>query len=69
MLENTNSMCSRGWDWAYVQNKTSTTNNNYDTLVSTLLAAKMAGTKVKIHSTHDSSSSQYCKIGYVMLIK
>jgi len=65
MLKNVSSMCTRGWDWAYLNHN----DTNYNAFISTLLAAKVSGTTVKIHSNHDASSQQYCHIGYIMLME
>lgn len=51
-----------GHDWAYLNESQS----NYQTFVSVLLSAYMAGKKVTIYTNHESSSgSGYCRIGYV----
>lgn len=59
------SLCTKQADgqpgdtWAYINE----TDSNYKTYVSVLLAAKTAGTRVKLHTTNTTGSR--CKIGYI----
>ena len=58
-LEGDPPMCGNANKWAYVNESDS----NYQTYVSTLLAAKMAGAQVNILS--DQATSGYCNIIYM----
>ena len=55
------SLCGNNNTWAYI-NKS---DDNYDAVVSVLLAAKMAEREVILYSNQASAS--YCHIGYVTL--
>lgn len=56
-------MCGNEHTWAYV-NKS---DDNYQTAVSVLLAAKMSEKTVTIYSNLNSNWGDYCQIGYVVL--
>lgn len=62
-LDNSPTLCGNEHHWAYI-NKS---DDNYQATVSVLLAAKMSGRSVGIHSNKDGSSSDYCHIGYVIV--
>jgi len=59
VLEGRPALCGNNNNWAYV-NKS---NSNYETYVSVLLSAKLAGSPVKIQS--NQSTNGYCEIGYL----
>ena len=58
--------CDGGTDWAYISNHTDYKDIGYETVVSALLAAKMAEKTVNVYSNKDSNG--YCKIGYVVVL-
>lgn len=59
-LKNGPALCGNSHKWAYVNESDS----NYQVYVSTLLAAKHAGTAVRLHTTQTGSQG-YCHIGHV----
>ncbi|WP_196158982.1 hypothetical protein [Reinekea sp. G2M2-21] len=58
-LNGSPALCGTTSDWAYV-NKSS---SNYDAIVSSLLAAHMAGRRVTLYT--NKMASGYCHIGYL----
>ena len=59
--DGTTKMCGNNHTWAYLNE----TDSNYQTFVSVLLAAKMAEKSVIVYTNKDSSSNEYCHIGYI----
>lgn len=63
-LEGLPALCGNTNNWAYL-NKSS---SNYQTFVSVLLAANMAGRSVTLYTTKETlSGNDFCTIGYVTL--
>ncbi|MBW8184268.1 hypothetical protein [Shewanella nanhaiensis] len=55
-------LCGNNHTWAYLNDSDS----NYQVLVSTLLAAKMAGNSVRLYTNQEQNSgNNYCHIGYI----
>ena len=64
-LVNSSALCGNKHTWAYVNKSTS----NYQTYVSVLLAAKMAGKSVTIYANKEKKSGkEYCHIGHIAMI-
>ncbi len=62
VLEGAPKLCGNGHGWAYINEPDS----NYQTYVSVLLAAKMAGSTVTIYANQERNSGNgYCHIGYI----
>ena len=62
-LEGKPSLCGNQHTWAYVNRS----DDNYQTAVSVILAAKMAGTPVTLYTNKNAGWSDYCHIGYIVL--